>query len=81
MQKFGFASQGQMSSAAGGNTMAAQSSLKTKLGGLEVSLLTNSVASANGARGYLAGNDPPGQRRDPVLEARGPDAQAGERAA
>ena len=38
MQKFGFASQGQMSNAGGpGNTMAAQSSLKTKLGGLEVS--------------------------------------------
>ena len=36
MQKFGFASQGQMSNTAG-NTMAAQSSLKTKLGGLEVS--------------------------------------------
>ena len=37
MQKFGFASQGQMSNTAGNNTMAAQSSLKTKLGGLEVS--------------------------------------------
>ena len=34
-QKFGFASQSQMNGA--GNTMAAQSSLKTKLGSLEVS--------------------------------------------
>mmetsp|Transcript_26014 Transcript_26014/g.32445 ORF Transcript_26014/g.32445 Transcript_26014/m.32445 type:complete len:124 (-) Transcript_26014:248-619(-) len=35
MQKFGFASQGQMSATGANNTMAAQSSLKTKLGGLE----------------------------------------------
>ena len=35
-QKFGFASNGQLG-ATGNNQMAAQSSLKTKLGGLEVS--------------------------------------------
>ena len=36
-QKFGFASQSQMQGATGNNYMAASSSLKTKLGSLEVS--------------------------------------------
>ena len=36
-QKFGFASQSQMQGANGNNQMAASSSLKTKLGSLEVS--------------------------------------------
>ena len=69
MQKFGFASQGQMSNAGAGNTMAAQSSLKTKLGGLEVSPSSSEKALTNRLCCYLAGNDPPGQRGNPVLQA------------
>ncbi len=68
-----------------GNAMAAQSSLKTKLGGLEVSNQidhsTILVTKSNISPLFFKGTHPLSQRRNPVFKERSVDASSRERIA